>query len=139
VRLAAFDWRDLAAACRAAPLLFTERAYGVHYGKLMIGDQFAVGSPAAAARYAETWTLYPEAAALGVAGCLPELTGHVSVAQACWLNGIDVRRAPIRFGSLHEPERLASGAILAALETDSAGRLDAIDRELIAATRADLG
>lgn len=139
IRNAGFDWRDMARAAAERPLVFTERPYGVHYGNLMIGDQFAVGSPDAMARYASAWQLYPQLAREGLTGCPPEFTGHVSLAQACWMHGLETVKAPIRFGRLHEPERLASAAILAALEEDAAARMDAIDRELIAAVRADTG
>jgi hypothetical protein len=137
VRNQAFHWRDMAAACAGSPLLFTERPYGVHYGKLMIGDQFAIGAPDLLARYASAWTLVPELAPLHLAGCPAEFVGHVSLAQACWLNGLDLRRAPIRFGPLREPDRLSTAEIRAALEADAAGRMNAIDRELIGAVSLD--
>jgi len=137
IRNQAFHWRDMAAVCAGSALLFTERPYGVHYGKLMIGDQFAIGTPTAMARYAAAWTLVPELASLRLAGCPAEFVGHVSLAQACWLNGLDVRRAPVRFGPLREPERLSVSEIVAALEGDAAGRMDGIDRELIGAASVD--
>jgi len=137
VRAQAFDWRDMAAACARAPLLFTERPYGVQYGNLLIGDQFAIGAPLAMARYADAWVLGPQLASLDVAGCPTQFRGHVSLAQSCWLGGLDLRRAPVRFGTLREPERLSTGVIITALEKDSAPRMDAIDRELIDAARAD--
>jgi hypothetical protein len=138
LRSQAFRWADLRAAARAAPRLWADGAFGVHHGVPMIGDQFAVGTPAVMARYAETAALYPRLAALELAGAPAALEGHVSLAQICWLHGIRVDKAPIRFGRLLEPEPFGTAAIIAALETDAAGRHDAIDRALIEAARADL-
>ena len=139
LRTQAFAWADLKAAAAASPRLYADGAFGVHHGVPMIGDQFAVGGGPAMGRYAETASHYPALAALGLAGAPAELTGHLSLAQICWLHGIAVHRAPVRFGRLLEPEPFPTPAILAALRADADGRQDAVDRALIAAAKADLG
>lgn len=137
MRFAAFDWRDLRDACAGASRLYADAAFGIHHGVPMIGDQLAIAAPAVMARYAATWEEYPRVAALDLAGAPRDFTGHVSLAQTCWLNGIAVGRAPVKLDGLREPEPFGSAAILRALEADAAGRMDAIDRALIEAARAD--
>ena len=127
---------DLLSVARSGPVLFAEKGFGVHYGGLMIGDQCALATPEIMQSYADTWSLYPALSAMGFAKAPPEFTGHVSLAQTCWLSGLDVRRAPIRFGQLNEARRLSAPDCLAALEADSTGQ--AQDLQLIAAARADL-
>lgn len=131
--LVAFDWSDMAAACAAGPVIFADKPFGVHYGQPMIGDQVALGSPEAMGIYAGTWKTYRDLAGLGLAAAPERFEGHLSLAQTCWLTGIDIRRIPVRMGTLLDPEPLSAAAIRQALETDSAGRGDAIDRELLAA------
>lgn len=137
LRTQAFSWSDMRAACRGAPRLYADGALGVHHGVPMIGDQFAIGAEPAMSCYAATVERYPPLAALDLAGAPRELTGHVSLAQSCWMHGIAVHRAPVRFGRLLDPEPFPNAAVLRAIEADAAPRMDAIDRELIAAARAD--
>jgi hypothetical protein len=136
-RLRAFDWRDMAVACRARPVLYAEKPPGLHYGVLMQGDQFALATPATMQAYAGAWDRLPPFARAGFAGCPPAFTGHTSLAFGAWMQGIAVERAPVKFGTLQEARPMASAEILAALEEDSRG--DAPDLRLIAAARADLG
>lgn len=136
VRVRAFGWTDLLAAARSRPVIHAEKPHGLHYADLMMGDQFAVGTPETMAIYADTWTRFPLAAAAGLANCPPRLTGHVSLALTCWLHGIAVDRVPIGFGTLLEAAPMRSDEIAAALEADGA-RGPGADR-LLDAVRADL-
>jgi len=138
IRALAFGWSDLRKLCRSSPTIFTDLAGGVHYGNLMVGDQFAIGTPEAMRVYAETWTTYPKLAQFGLMGCEPGFQGHSSIAQVCWLHGIEVRRIPVAFGALGEAEPLGARAILDHLAQDAAGRMDEIDAGLIAAITRDL-
>jgi len=133
--LAAFDWRDLLDACRSAPRLFVEKSYGLHYNNLMIGDQCAIADPRTMRPYADAWNHYPELVDAGLVRCPEGFRGHLSLAMCCWVHGLDVAKAPIRFGNLVEAAPLSSAEILAALEQDDRG--NAIDRRLIAAARRD--
>lgn len=131
-----FSWRDLLAVAQSSPVLFAEKGYGVHYGGLLIGDQFAIAAPEIMQTYADTWLSFPKLATMGFAKMPAHFTGHVSLAQTCWLNGIDVVRAPIRFGELNEARRLPLADSIAAIEADSTGTSE--DLKLLAASKASL-
>lgn len=139
VRMIGFSWDDMANATDGLPRLYTENAMGVHYAALEIGDQFAVGGLHAMQVYSETWSRAPDLWRFGLRMFQREMTGHVTLAQMCWLHGIDVRRAPMKFGALQDPEPLAVSVIRDALVRDSASRSDPIDRRLLAAIEADAG
>lgn len=136
IRDLAFSWSALRAALQDAPLLFAERGYGLHYGMLMIGDQFAIGSPDAMKTYANTWTTFPNLAARNFYKVPAVFTGHVSLAQTCWLQGLDVRRAPVRFGHLEDAAKLSARDCMSAMETDNTGTPD--DLKLLAAASNDI-
>lgn len=138
IRELCFSWYELLEACRAKPVLFVDRAFGLHYAGPMIGDQFAIGTPSAMEVYSRTWTMHPGIAACGLLKFPKAFEGHVSLAQVCWLHGVDARRAPILFGSLQEAERLDSSSILECLAADASGRMDRLDAELIEAASEDL-
>lgn len=129
-------WSDLLQVARAAPVLFAEKSFGVHYGGPMIGDQCAIATPQTMQVYADTWTEFPKLVSLGLGKMPDAFTGHVSLAQTCWLQGLHVVRAPIRFGQLHDAEKLSTSDCLRALEADSRGTAE--DEKLCAAARADL-
>lgn len=136
IRDIGFDWHDLFNEARSRPVLFAEKGFGVHYGGLMIGDQCAIATPEVMQTYARTWSLFPEFTAVGFAKMPTHFSGHTSLAQTCWLGGLDVRRAPIRFGTLNEARRLSAAECFAAIEADSTGTSE--DLELLEALRADL-
>lgn len=138
IRLVAFAWRDLLAALQVRPALYCETALGVHYGAILMGDQVAVGLPEAMRVYAETFSRSPPIAALAPYRMEPRLWGHTSVAQLCWFAGMEVRKVPIKFGPFLEAEPLGATEIGNALIYDSAGRMDSIDRQLLAANRQDM-
>jgi len=135
-RLTAFDWHDLREAATTRAVLFAEKKAGLHYGNLMIGDQFAISSPATMQIYAETWTRFPAFAAADLAQCPTGFAGHVSLALTCWISGISVEKIPVRFGRLVDARPLPSQEILDALDTDGAG--DAATRKLREAVLRDL-
>jgi hypothetical protein len=137
VRMVGFSWSDMAEATDGLPKLYAENAMGVHYGALEIGDQFAVGSLPAFQIYAETWSRAANFSKFHLRMFHGELTGHVSLAQMCWLHGVEVRRAPVKFGLLQDPEPLPVRVIHAALVRDSVGRMDQIDRRLLLASEID--
>jgi hypothetical protein len=134
--LRAFGWSDLQAAT-GDRCLFTDFAMGHQYGALFIGDQVAIGAPAAMGVYAGTAETGPELYAAGLFRAPDDFVGHVSLAMTCWHAGIRVERLPVKMGALLEVERMAMAEIAAALETDAAGRMDRVDRALLAALRAD--
>ena len=65
-----------------------------------------------------------------------QFTEHISLAQTCWLNGVDVIKTPIWFGQLNEARKLSVADTLAALEVDSRNTQD--DLTLLKAARKDL-
>ena len=133
-----FDWSELRDYCHATPTLLADHAEGVHYANLMIGDQFAVGAMEPMRVYSTTWTRYPKVAASNLLQCPKTFVGHVSLAQMCWLHGVDVKRAPISFGDLQEPERLSSKSIFYCLQEDAAEDVSRMDRQLLDAVSIDL-
>jgi len=138
IKYLGFSWRELREFCHATPTLLADHAEGVHYANLMIGDQFAIGATEPMRIYSTTWTRYPRVAANNLLQCPKTFVGHVSLAQICWLHGIDVKRVPISFGDLQEPERLSSKSILHSLQEDAAGRMNRMDGELLDAVSMDL-
>ncbi len=138
IRDLCFSWQELLDACRSRPVLFADRPFGPHYAGLMIGDQFAIGSPAVMEAYSRTWTVHRPIAACDLLKFPRTFDGHVSLAQVCWLHGIDVGRAPIRFGSLQDAERLGSIEIIECLKRDAEGRMDRLDADMIEAASRDL-
>jgi hypothetical protein len=138
VSLAAFDWRDMLAAAKSRPALWCETPIGVHYGALLMGDQFAIGAPRPSRLYAETWSRTKALRELGLFKLERALTGHAPMAQLCWLHRVEVRKVPVKFGPFAEAEPLGAREIGEALAADAAGRSDGADRRLIAANAADL-
>ncbi|GAA4131517.1 hypothetical protein GCM10023067_50720 [Aminobacter aganoensis] len=138
VTMVGFGWPDVQAVCRTGSLLFADQGFGHQYARLLVGDQMAVGSPQAMRIYASTFEAYPGYAEQGFLQCAPGLHGHSSLAQTCWLNGIDVERLAIRFAPLAETEPLSTRDIMMTIEQDSTGRMDAVDMALMNATRRDL-
>jgi hypothetical protein len=138
IRALGFSWGALADMCDRSATIYADLKQGVHYGNLMIGDQFAVGRPDTMRVYADTFTTYPGFARQGLLQCTSSFQGHCALAQVCWMHGIEVRKIPIAFGSLQEAEPLPAAAILASLSSDAAGRMDEVDAALIEAISADL-
>lgn len=134
----AFDWADMINALKARPALYCETAMGVHYGALLMGDQFALGLPEASRIYAETFTRAKALLDIDLYRMGDELAGHSSFAQVCWLHGIEVCKVPIKFAPFREAEKMSGDEIRAALAEDSSGRMDGYDQRLIAANAADL-
>jgi hypothetical protein len=137
IRFLAFDWNDLV-SLRESPVVFAERPYGVHYGALLAGDQFAVGGVEPMRMYSETAVRAPKVSRFHLAKYPRALTGHVSLAQNCWMHGVDVRKCPIKFGSLEHPSPLSARVIEECLLIDSETRMDSVDRNLLTAIAADL-
>ncbi len=133
----AFNWAALQRICRTSPTIFADHAAGVFYGNLFIGDQFAIGTPETMNVYAGAWTHYPFVAKQRLYRCPAHFEGHASLAQICWLSGIDVRKAPIRFGGLQEAEPMSTADILKYLNIDAASRQDQVDRVLVDAISHD--
>ncbi|MEM8790945.1 MAG: hypothetical protein AAGE80_04970 [Pseudomonadota bacterium] len=138
LKLAGFSWRQLLHNCANAPALYADSGYGLHYGNLMMGDQMAIGAPQTMEIYASTWEAYEQIAAHTLDGFPKDLTGHVSLAQTCWLALVDVKALPFKRGRLVEAESLPARAIGRALETDAAQRTDIYDRALIDACSKDV-
>lgn len=132
-----FDWNDAVALCRRQAVVLADHAHGVQYGHPMIGDQFALGSADAMREYSRAWTVYPEFAGRQLFQCPTEFIGHASLAHVCWMSGISVRKVPMRFGLLEDPEALPASIIRDQLMKDAAGRMDAVDRLLLEAISAD--
>jgi hypothetical protein len=138
VRALGFSWRDVVSFCRNAPIVFADHALGVHYGNLMMGDQFAIGAPDVMEVYAKTAVNYPPIADEGLFKCPSSFQGHATLAQVCWLYGITVRKIPIFFGPLREADPLSSRLIRDSLHGDAMGRMDAMDKLLLDAVSQDL-
>lgn len=134
----AFFWADMIASLKTNPALYCETPMGTHYGALLMGDQFALGLPEASSIYAHTYSAAKLLQSVDLYKMNKELTGHSSFAQICWLNGIDVRKVPIKFGAFRETEPMLANDIQKTLEKDSVNRMDSYDRRLIAANAADL-
>jgi len=138
IRGRGFSWRDLLAFCRQQPILFADHALGVHYGNLMIGDQFAISAPDVMDVYAKTWIDYPRIADEGLFQCPASFQGHATLAQVCWLHGITVRKIPMFFDALREAEPLSSLLIRDCLQVDAEGRMDPTDVLLLNSISQDV-
>ncbi len=139
IRTMAFGWSDMRELCATTPTLFADHPLGMHYAYAGIGDQFAIGGLEAMTVYSRTASTHPRLAAAGLFQCDRAFTGHFSIGQVCWVHGVRVEKVPMRFGLLQEAKPLGTQAILECLAADSAGRVDDIDRRLVAAARADAG
>lgn len=137
VTMVGFGWSDLQAVCHSSAVLFADQGFGHQYARILVGDQLAVGSPQTMRTYAGVFADYPRYAEQGFLQCEPGFHGHSSLAQHCWLNGIGVERLAARFGQLAEAEPLSTREIIAAIEQDAAGRMDAVDAALIEAAGRD--
>lgn len=135
ISMLGFSWRDLLDACRAKPLIFAEKPYGMHYGNLMCGDQCAIATPEVMQIYANTWETFPALAQSNIAHCPEDFEGHASLAMTAWTNGVTVKRLPVRFGVLQEAAPLSTQDIIATLEKDSRGNAE--DIRLLDAARKD--
>ena len=135
--LSAFAWSDLMRAA-TGPVIYADIGFGHQYTHPIIGDQLAIGTPDVMRTYAETYQLVPELAALGMFDCTPDYHGHASLARTCWHAGIDVRRLPVRMGRLLEADAMPAKDIADCLGEDARGRMNAMDKILIAANRRDL-
>ena len=131
-----FFWKDIQSVCHTQPIIFAEKPYGVHYGALMIGDQFAIGAPKAISVYAKTWNQYPKFAAAELAKMPNTLSGHVSLATSCWLQRVDVLKAPIRFGRLLDPTPFSEQAMYSILTASECGA--GFHKTLVDAAKRDL-
>lgn len=137
IRFLGFDWSDMVAATRGRTL-FAETAMGVHYGSIAVGDQLALGSFETSRIYARTASEAPRLWNFDLMKLDPEFVGHITLAHICWLHGLAVRKVPIKFGPLQDPEPVSAPTIARCLHEDSAGRMDGPDRRLLAAVASDL-
>jgi hypothetical protein len=135
--LAAFVWSDIVTAA-ASPLILADIRFGHQCATPIVGDQLAVGSPKVMRVYADTTRILPQLSDLGMFECSHEFHGHASLARTCWHAGIDVRRLPVRIGRLLEADAMRADEIANCLAEDAVGRMNAMDRTLIEANRADL-
>ena len=138
VTAVAFDWANMFSALKVSPSLYCETAMGIHYGALLMGDQFAIGLPQVSAIYAQTYSRMQTLMDQSLYRMEPELAGHSSFAHICWLSGIDVRKVPIKFGPFREADPMRALDIRHTLVKDSSDRMDEYDRRLIAANALDL-
>ena len=133
-----FLWTQMLRALQRRPTLYTETGFGVHFGALMVGDQFAIGLPKASALYANTYSTMVEPMKVGLYKLEKYYSGHSTFAQACWLSQIEVRKAPIKFGLFQEAEAMPLHSIYTAIKYDARGRMDAHDTQFIKALEKDL-
>lgn len=135
---AGFSWGDLLTVTNGHPLILADFAMSHQYAKPMIGDQVAIGAPAAMAVYAATYRMAPHLAEQKVFACGQDFHGHVSLALTCWHGAISVQRLPVQMGELMEAEPLAARTVLECMAADSVGRKDKMDAVLLGAIRADV-
>jgi hypothetical protein len=137
ILLMGFDWLAARNFSKQSTVVFADAAYGFQYGHLFIGDQFAVGAFEPMVIYSGAWNSYPILAENHLFQCTPEFLGHAALAQVCWVHGIDVQKAPIKFGQLHDAEPMRLTEILRCLRLDAEGRMDHTDLKLIEAANLD--
>ncbi len=138
ISLIGFNWQDIYRRCKTEPLIFADHELGTHFGHPVIGDQFAVGDFNIMSLYSDTWKFNPIASSQGLLNWPKHFTGHVSLAQTCWIHGIDVEKIPIRWSALLDPEALPLELVLEKVRLDASDRMDKFDRQLINALEMDL-
>ena len=97
------DWHQVLHDSASQRKVFTEDGVDLRAG-LLIGDQFAAGTPEVMNAYAGAWSLTALAREQGWHQFPPQLLGHTSLAFTCLFNGLRVQRIPgLSFGRLVEP------------------------------------
>jgi tetratricopeptide (TPR) repeat protein len=141
---ASLDWRAIAHRCHAERLLLADE--GRHFHSLVgyfIGDQFALGAPAAMDQYASTFDVVEHCAATGEAiGGLPaEHVPHASLAHVTFAARLAVEQMPaVRLGDLKNASRIPTAELQRLLEADTAAReRDDLDEALLRSCRQEAG
>jgi hypothetical protein len=138
IKYLGFRWGDVCDICHSAPTVFTDLKAGIHYTNLMMGDQFAIGARQPMEIYSSTFSRFPRLYKHGLLNCSESFVGHASLAQVCWSHGIEMKKIPIRFGLLENPDSLSPAVIARCLNHDAEGRNDRIDSMLLGAVASDL-
>jgi hypothetical protein len=138
MRLMLGTWDSMAGLLRGGTRILADMAMGVHYGNLMMGDQFALGTPDSMRIYSATHADAIELEKRGRIEVNAFLKGHVSLARQCFLNGVSVGKFPAKFGGLLGATPLSSKEIQICLAKDAEGRSDPIDRMLMEAVAKDI-
>ena len=139
IRLILGRWFDIENSVQNNNLILSDFGYGVHYGSLMIGDQFAVGSQKTMQKYSSTYTDALKLVSLEEGFSVDSfLDGHTSIARQCALNKITIGRFPALFGGLKTAANLTTDTIQKMISQDANGRLDEFDKSLLTAIEKDL-
>lgn len=137
IQFIGFDWMDIYNYCHSEPVIFADSACGVHYMKLMIGDQFALGSPQSMNIYSDAWNIYPKLGKNKLFKCSETFKGHISLALTCWTHGISVKKLAIKKGALQDSENMSVNEIYKAIKIDAEGRSFLWDEKLLNLLKRD--
>jgi hypothetical protein len=122
---------------KSESIILADNSLGVHYGNVMMGDQIALGAPAAMVAYASTFEVSPRLFDLNLFKFGNSFEGHRSLAYTCWLKGVRVEPLPIKRLPFAETRPLSVAAIEEAIKADAVGRNDLWDQRLLEAIQAD--
>lgn len=112
------DWNRLHAQAVAGRLIYSDAPPALRED-LVIGDQFAAGTPESMAAYADTWKLGRRVRDEAWQGFPERSTRHASLAYSCLYQGLRVEAVPgLRFSPPAESLRLDRDQIRALLAED---------------------
>lgn len=125
------DWPTLLARSQAGRIVYCEEPLGLREG-LVMGDQFAAGSPEALRAHAQAWRTTQQARSEGWYGFPLHYTGHVTLAHTCLWHGVQPDKLPgVEFAPLVEDQPLPAARLRELLAQDLPdGPRDALDAQL---------
>ena len=134
------DWHAIYNQCVTEPVVLVDGGYILHWGAgLVLGDQFAIGTPDAMRAYSNAYknTLNP---LHRLQKYTANFRAHTNLAFSVYFAGLDVQRfSQIQFGTLLDAARLPPDLLLDRIKVDIANREPAkMDLDWMAALTEDI-
>lgn len=132
------SWSQIHRLLKTPNVVLAELGYGLHFGDLMLGDQFAIGTQENMSRFNCAYEMALTEANDGLIDLNKDLKGHTSLASHCLFNHLKVGKFPAHFGGLLTAKNLPSSVIKELIIQDAMQRMDSVDHALINAVNKDL-
>ena len=134
------DWHAVYDQCVTEPVVLVDGGYILHWGAgLVLGDQFAIGTPDAMRAYCTAYknTLNP---LHRLQKYTANFRAHTNLAFSVYFAGLEVEKfSQIQFGTLLDAARLSPELLLDRIKADIANRAPAkMDQDWVAALTEDI-